>query len=189
MQPSTVAEYERRAEEAEDAAAPVFLKAGRIIVWCLYALALVAVVILLLTFLLRLFGASTDASFTEWMYRSAESFMRPFRGIFPTQQLNDVSVFDPSLLFAAICYTVLALAADALHHWLSRRLAVQEAHIARARADADSARQQFEAQQAAAQLAAHQQRTQPPVPTTVRIEVPAPAPATQPFPPQSGAPT
>ncbi|MFT3851266.1 MAG: hypothetical protein QM733_00770 [Ilumatobacteraceae bacterium] len=194
MQPSTVAEYQRRADEAEDSPAPIFLKAGRIIVWCLYALALIAVVILLLAFLLRLFGASTDASFTRWMYRSADSIMRPFRGIFPTRQLSDDSVFDPSLLFGAICYTVVALGADGFHHWLSRRLAAQEAQIAKARAEADAVRRQYEAQQyhtqqaaAAAQHAAQQPQ---PIPTTVRIEVPAPAPASQPtHPPQPGAPT
>lgn len=194
MQPSTVAEYQRRADEAEDSPVPIFLKAGRIIVWCLYALALIAVVILLLSFLLRLFGASTDASFTRWMYRSADSIMRPFRGIFPTRQLNDDSVFDPSLLFGAICYTVVALGADAFHHWLSRRLAAQEAQIAKARAEADAVRRQYEAQQyeaqraaAAAQYAAQQPQ---PIPPTVRIEVPSQAPAPEPpLPPQPGAPT
>lgn len=184
MQPTTVADYERRAEEAAASPVPTFLKIGRVVVWCIYALALVAVVILLLAFLLRLFGASTDASFTRWMYRSAESIMRPFRGIFPTRQLNDVSVFDPSLLFGAICYTVAAVGADALHHWLSRRLSQQEADIARARAEADATRAEFERQQAAVQLAAQQQYAQPPLAPTVRIEVPAPQPPSPP--PQPG---
>jgi uncharacterized protein YggT (Ycf19 family) len=183
VQPTTVADYERRAEEAAASPVPTFLKIGRVVVWCIYALALVAVVILLLAFLLRLFGASTDASFTRWMYRSAESIMRPFRGIFPTRQLNDVSVFDPSLLFGAICYTVAAVGADALHHWLSRRLSQQEADIARARAEADATRAEFERQQAAVQLAA-QQYAQPPLAPTVRIEVPAPQPPSPP--PQPG---
>ena len=160
MQPSTVAEYERRAEEAEDSPVPMFLKVGRVVVWCIYALALIAVVFLLLAFLLRLFGASTDASFTRWIYRSADAFMAPFRGIFPTKQINDVSVFDPSLLFGSICYTIAALAADAFHHWLSRRLARQEADIARLRAEADAARHQYETQQARTQQAALELATQ-----------------------------
>ena len=186
MQPTTVADYERRAEEAAASPVPMFLKVGRVVVWCIYALALIAVVILLMSFLLRLFGASTDASFTQWMYRSADSIMRPFRGIFPTRQLNDVSVFDPSLLFGAICYTVAALAADALHHWLSRRLRAQEAAISRARAEADATRHEFERQQAAMQLAVQQQHTPPPVAPTVRIEVPGPAPQPPSSPPQAG---
>jgi uncharacterized protein YggT (Ycf19 family) len=186
MQPTTVADYERRAEEAAASPLPMFLKVGRVVVWCIYALALIAVVILLMSFLLRLFGASTDASFTQWMYRSADSIMRPFRGIFPTRQLNDVSVFDPSLLFGAICYTVAALAADALHHWLSRRLRAQEAAISRARAEADATRHEFERQQTAMQLAVQQQHTPPPVPPTVRIEVPGPAPQPPSSPPQGG---
>jgi len=138
----------------------MFLKVGRVVVWCIYALALIAVVFLLLAFLLRLFGASTDASFTRWIYRSADAFMAPFRGIFPTKQINDVSVFDPSLLFGSICYTIAALAADAFHHWLSRRLARQEADIARLRAEADAARHQYETQQARTQQAALELATQ-----------------------------
>src|ERR1700750_1462901 len=118
MPPRTVDDYERRAEEAEASTLPTFLKIGRGVVWAIYALALATVILLVTAFLLRLFGASTDAAFTEWIYRSAESAMRPFRGIFPTQQLNGNSVFDPSLLFGAICYTVAALLADGVHHWL-----------------------------------------------------------------------
>jgi uncharacterized protein YggT (Ycf19 family) len=151
---SSVDEYERRAQEAEASNVPTFLKIGRAVVWMIYALALVVVVILLLAFLLKLFGASTDASFTRWVYRSADSAMRPFRGIFPSTQLNDQSVFDPSLLFGAICYTVAAIAADALHHWLSGKLTRERAAIARARADADNVRWQYETQEAKARQAA-----------------------------------
>src|SRR6478736_3943084 len=103
---TSVDEYERRAQEAEQSAMPTFLKIGRGVVWAIYAFALVVVIILLTAFMLKLFGASTDASFTQWVYRSADSAMRPFRGIFPTTDLNGQSVFDPSLLFGAICYTV-----------------------------------------------------------------------------------
>lgn len=192
MQPSTVAEYERRASEAEESPVPTFLKIGRVVVWCIYALALVAVVILLLAFTLRLFGASTDASFTQWVYRSADSIMRPFRGIFPTRQISDVSVFDPSLLFGAICYTVAALAADAFHHWLSRRLNTREAEIAKLRTDADNARHELEIQQRWYAEQARQAQIQAQAPAAaapvVRVEIPStpPVPPTPPFPQQEG---
>ena len=148
MRPSTVEEYERRAEEAESSATPVFLKIGRGVVWVIYAIALAMVLLLVTAFLLRLFGASTDAAFTEWIYRNADSAMRPFRGIFPTQELSDNSVFDPSLLFGAICYTVAALIADGVHHWLTGKLRREQAAVAKARADADAVRIQYEQQDA-----------------------------------------
>ena len=40
--------------------------------------------------------------------------MAPFRGIFPEKPIGDASVFDTSLLFAAIVYLVVALLVDAL---------------------------------------------------------------------------
>ncbi len=136
---------------------PTFLKLGRALVWFIYAVTMVTVVILLLAFVLRLLGASTDAAFTEWVYRSAESMMRPFRGIFPTKELGDASVFDLSLLFGVIVYLAVAIGADALYQRLDRRLRREESEIAHARANADAVRLQFEAQQQQAQYAAQQQ--------------------------------
>src|SRR3954447_2656252 len=162
MRPTTVDDYERRAQEAEASSTPTFLKIARGVVWVIYALALAVVIILLLAFLLKLFGASTDAAFTRWVYRSAESAMRPFRGIFPTHELDSGSEFDPSLLFGAICYTVAAIIADYILHVVTKRLRREEAAIAQARADADNVRWQVETQaaqerQAALELAAQQE--------------------------------
>jgi len=162
MRPTSVDEYERRAQEAEASSTPTFLKIARAVVWVIYALALCVVIILLLAFVLKLFGASTDAAFTRWVYSSAESAMRPFRGIFPTHQLDDGSEFDPSLLFGAICYTVAAIIADYVLHLVTKRLNREEAAIAQARADADNVRWQVETQaarerQAALELAAQQE--------------------------------
>ena len=159
MSSSVADEYERRAREAEQSPVPVFLKVGRAIVWLVYALVVVIVVVLLLAFVLRLFGAGTDASFTQWVYRNAESMMRPFRGIFPIRELGDVSVLDVSLLFGAIVYLLAALGLDALFRWLTANLRTHEAQAAQARSQADAMRFQLEAQHAAARV---NQPTQPP---------------------------
>ena len=90
--------------------------------WVIDALALCVVVILLLAFFLKLFGASTDAAFTRWANRSAQSAMPPSRGISPTHQLDDGFSFDPSLLFGAICCTVAAIIADDVLHLVTKRL-------------------------------------------------------------------
>lgn len=150
MSQQTVEEYERRAREAESSAKPTFLKIGRAVVWVLYAIVMVIVIILMTAFVLRLFGASVDAPFTQWVYRSAESAMRPFRGIFPVKELGDASVLDVSLLFGALMYVLLAIGVDAIYHRLSRRLEREETEIATLRANADAVRLQFEAQQQAA---------------------------------------
>ncbi len=178
---SVVEEYQRKADEAERSPLPLVLKIVRAVVWLVYAWVLITTVILFLAFILRLLGASTDASFTQWVYRSAESAMRPFRGIFPAQQLGDNSVLDTSLLFAIIVYLLIAILVHAILQWLGARLAKQEWKISSARADADAlanryaaeraaasaaAAQQYEVARVAAQqaLAAHDSRNAPPVP-------------------------
>lgn len=120
MSMQSVEEYERRAQEAEASSVPVFLKVARAMVWFLYAITVVTVVVLLLAFVLRLLGASTDAAFTRWVYRSSESMMRPFRGIFPVQEVGEQSVVDVSLLIGAVAYLMLAVGVDALVQRIDR---------------------------------------------------------------------
>jgi uncharacterized protein YggT (Ycf19 family) len=150
---TTVDTFEQRARAAEASHVPMFLKLGRIVVRVLYVIVMVIVVILMMAFVLRLFGASTDAAFTRWVYRNAESAMRPFRGIFPTRELGDVSVLDVSLLFGAFMYLLIAIGFDAAFHSLSTRLERKEYEVAQARAQADAARYHLETQTLEAQQA------------------------------------
>lgn len=156
MTDPTVQAYEARAREAESSPIPTFLKIGRIIVWVIYALALINALLLTLAFFLRLAGANPDAGFVEWVYRSTDSAMRPFRGIFPARELGDASVLDFSLLFAAIVYFVVAILVDVGLRWLSQRLRQQERQTADLRWQADEMARRAAAEQQAAQRAAHE---------------------------------
>ncbi len=98
------------------------LKFAKVLVWLIYAYFVLAVVILVLEFFLLLFGASTDASFTEWVYRSGDRVLEPFRGIFPTHTVNGESVIDFAVLFAIIVYGMLAMAFHALVTWIDRKI-------------------------------------------------------------------
>jgi uncharacterized protein YggT (Ycf19 family) len=89
----------------------------------IYAVVIVNLVILSVGFLLRLFGASTDASFTRWVYRNVERIMEPFRGMFPSHPVSDRSVIDFSLLFAMIVYCIAGIALHAAVLWLAGRIA------------------------------------------------------------------
>src|SRR3954464_5642240 len=99
---------------------PVLLKVGRVLVFVVYAIVVIDVVLLLMSFFLMLFGASTDAPFTQWVYRSSARAMEPFRGIFPTHTLSETSVLDTSVLFAAMIYSFLALGLHILYEWFGR---------------------------------------------------------------------
>jgi uncharacterized protein YggT (Ycf19 family) len=112
----------------------------KVLLWLVYVWVVVDVVLLFLAFVLRLLGANPTAGFTEWVYRSVERAMAPFRGIFEPIALTDQSVLDTSLLFAMIIYGLVALLLRAGIDWLSgvvarhRRQLEQQEWAARAQA-------------------------------------------------------
>ena len=91
-----------------------FIKIARILTYLIYTYLMIAVVFLILGFLLLLFGASTSASFVQFVYNIAAQFLQPFRGIFPVHQLSDRSYFSAAGLFAIIMYGILAMAIHSL---------------------------------------------------------------------------
>ena len=91
----------------------------KVLLWLVYVWVIVDLVLLFLAFILRLLGANPDAGFTEWVYRSVQRAMSPFRGIFEPIALTDDSVLDTSLLFAMIIYGLVALFLRAGIDWLS----------------------------------------------------------------------
>jgi uncharacterized protein YggT (Ycf19 family) len=150
-----VQKYEQRARDAERSPYLPLLKVSRVVVWIGWVIIGFNALLLTIAFFLRLGGASPDAAFVEWMYRSSDSAMRPFRGIFPTRDLGGTSVFDASLLFGALAYIVVLLVIDAVNRWLGRKADAQQLAIDQARATADSVALQYEQQLAAAQAAAY----------------------------------
>jgi uncharacterized protein YggT (Ycf19 family) len=98
------------------------IKLGRALLWVVYAWMAVTIVLLFLAFLLQLLGADQSAGFVEWVYRSTERAMAPFRGIFDSIALSDDSVFDVSILFAIIVYGFAAMAIHVGVDWLTGML-------------------------------------------------------------------
>jgi hypothetical protein len=108
----------------------ILLWGARALGYVVYAYVVVTEIILGLGFVLLLFGANPDPSFVQWVYRSLDRAMEPFRGIFTPIELgaaggNEVeSVLDTSVLFAMIVYGIAAWAVHAFIEWLSHRLAL-----------------------------------------------------------------
>jgi hypothetical protein len=103
------------------------LLTARVVSYLVYAYLIVVEIILLLGFVMLLFGANPSASFTQWVYRNLDRVMAPFRGIFTPIELgvggNDIpSIFETSVLFAMIVYGIVALALSSLIAWLTGRL-------------------------------------------------------------------
>jgi|SRR3954447_9828548 len=100
------------------------LRATRVLVWLIYAVVAAYSVILSIAFVLQLLGANPSASFVDWIYRSSARIMEPFRGMFPVEQVTSNSVFNASLLFAVILYSLVAMLLHGAVDWLSDRISL-----------------------------------------------------------------
>ena len=100
----------------------LILVIGKTVVLFLYLVFGAYVVILGIAFFLRLFGANPTADFAEWIYRASARIMEPFRGIFPTTELSDTSVFDASLLFAIVMYSIAVIILHGIVDWFAHRI-------------------------------------------------------------------
>lgn len=61
-----------------------------------------------LRFVFRLFGASANAPFTDWLYDTTGALMAPFRGIFPSPTTEGGFILDLPALVALLIYGLLA---------------------------------------------------------------------------------
>ncbi len=79
-----------------------------------------------LRFVLKLFGASTNAPFVRWVYETTSSLISPFSGMFPSPQLTGGLLIDFSTLFAMIFYVficfVITETLDTLIYYTSQRV-------------------------------------------------------------------
>ncbi|HEY1281523.1 MAG TPA: anti-sigma factor [Acidimicrobiales bacterium] len=103
------------------------IKVGRILLWLVYIWVAITLVLLFLSLILELFGANPTAGFVDWVYRSTERAMAPFRGIFEPITFSDKSVLDVSVLFAMIVYGFVALGLHLAIEWFTRLLRAEEA--------------------------------------------------------------
>lgn len=105
------------------------LRLAKVMTWLVYAYFLLAVIVLTLDFFLLLFNASADAAFAEWVYRSAERVLEPFRGIFPSKTAENGSVLDFAVLFAIIVYGIVAMLVQGIIHRIDRAISEERAKV------------------------------------------------------------
>src|SRR3990167_3626270 len=81
-----------------------------------------------LRILLKLFGASSQAPFVEWVYETTDSLLAPFAGMFPSPRLEGGFVIEFSALIALVVYAFLGFviiqAIESLMYYSSRRVRV-----------------------------------------------------------------
>lgn len=109
-------------ELVTDETIELLLRGAKALVIVVNVVVLITFAMLTLGFFLHLAGASPEASFVEWVYRNTNRAMQPFRGMFPVREIDDRSVFDASLLFAAAVYGFMAIGLHALVVYLSAKV-------------------------------------------------------------------
>lgn len=164
----------------------------RLISYVVYFYIIAVEIILFLGFLLLLLGANTSAGFVEWVYRSLDRAMKPFRGIFTPIEIgttsgNEIaSVFSTSIVFAMVVYAIVGLVVYSFIGWLAQRLHRLEREE-RDEQLAATANQLAYAAHVAAQDAAVAPAPAP-APAASAPTAAAPAPAPRPVPPATGTP-
>lgn len=78
-----------------------------------------AELILALRVLFLLVGANPGSSFVSWIYKTSDTLLSPFRGIFNGQSISRGHVLDITALFAMLMYALFGFLLDALLHMLS----------------------------------------------------------------------
>lgn len=104
----------------------VFIKFTRVLSYLVYAYVLIAVTFLGFAFFLLLFGANSDTPFVQFIYRGANDFMQPFRGIFPTHPVGETGYLNSSMLFAIIFYLLFAAAVNTLISYINVKMVKHE---------------------------------------------------------------
>lgn len=98
------------------------LKFSRVASYVLYAFVFTAVIFLSLEFILQLFGANPLTPFVKFIYQGANSFLEPFRGIFPGRQITEASYFNAAALFAVVMYILFGIGVRSLIDYLTVKM-------------------------------------------------------------------
>ncbi len=110
---------------------PAYLRISRILAYIMYAWVIFGIAVLLLRVFLLAFSANLGAPFANFIYRTSNDYLEPFRGIFPPRQLGETGYLDVAALFAIIIYLFIAWLFSTLvtyiQHKIDRTVAEQKA--------------------------------------------------------------
>ena len=79
-----------------------------ILSYLIYFVFSLAEIVLFLRLILRLFGASTESSFVQFIYNSSAVLLDPFRGIFTPAEVAPGAFLEFTTLFAIVIYALIA---------------------------------------------------------------------------------
>lgn len=114
---------------------PGYLKASKIITYVFYFYIVIGIIALILRMILLLFNASTVAGFYQFVIRTSDQYLQPFRGLFPTTQTQNGGYFDVSALFAIVIYLFLLWGVKSLVNYIQNKIDITTAQQEKELAD------------------------------------------------------
>lgn len=101
---------------------PAYLRISRILAYVMYAWVMFGIIVLLLRVFLLAFSANLSAPFAEFVYRTSNDYLQPFRGIFPPKALGETGYLDVAALFAIIVYLFVAWLFSSLVSYVQHKI-------------------------------------------------------------------
>ncbi len=106
---------------------PGYLKASKIITYVFYFYIVIGIISLTVRIFLLLLNASTAAGFYQFVMRTSNQYLQPFRGLFPTAQTQNGGYLDVSALFAIVIYLFLLWGVKSLVNYIQNKIDITTA--------------------------------------------------------------
>lgn len=87
---------------------PAYLRVSRILAYIMYVWVLFGIAVITLRVFLLAFSANLSAPFAQFIYKTSNDYLQPFRGIFPPKPIGETGYLDIAALFAIIIYLFVA---------------------------------------------------------------------------------
>lgn len=101
---------------------PGYLTIGKVIAYAMYAWVIFGIIILGIRVFLLAFSANAATPFVDFVYDTSNTFMQPFRGIFPARTVGETGYLDVAAIFAVIMYALLGWAFSALISYIQSKI-------------------------------------------------------------------
>ena len=101
---------------------PTYLNIGKILSYAMYVWVMIGIITLGLRVFLLAASANPSTPFVQFIYRTSNDFLNPFRGIFPTKAISETGYLDIAAIFAMIIYGLIGWGFSALIHYFQLKI-------------------------------------------------------------------
>lgn len=101
---------------------PGYLKVSKVIVYFVYFWVIFGIITLTIRVFLLAFSANPTTAFVEFIYKTSNDYLAPFRGIFPPKAVSETGYLDIAAIFAIIMYMIFAWGVSAAIGYIQSKI-------------------------------------------------------------------